>query len=237
MRRNPSPDPAPTTPAPSVGAPVPSDEAIVARVVAGEQALFELLLRRHNQRIYRTVRAILGRDDDVEDVMQDVYVRAFAHLAQFEGRARFSTWLVRIAVNEALGRRRRGGVVVPLPSRDGTDPMDRFQSRRETPEEAATRGELRETLRAATDALPTPLRVVFVLREVEGLPTADVAAALDTSEGAVKVRLHRARAALRGEIDRRLGAAAATLFGFAGARCDRVVAAVLQRLGLPRSPP
>lgn len=218
-----------------VGAPgALTDEDVVARVVAGERALFEVLLRRHNQRVYRTVRAILGRDDDdaIEDVMQDVYVRAFGHLAQFEGRSRFSTWLVRIAVNEALGRRRRGGVVVPLPSRDGTDAMDHFESRREGPEDAAARGELRATLRAATDALPAALRVVFVLRDVEGLPTAEVAEALELTEVAVKVRLHRARSTLRREVDRRIGAAAGELYGFAGARCDRVVEGVLRRLGL-----
>ena len=88
--------------------PIP-DEEIVSRIVAGDVSLFELLMRRHNQRIYRTVRAVLGADDDAEDVMQQAYLNAFSHLRQFEGGARFTTWLTRIAVNEALALRRRSG--------------------------------------------------------------------------------------------------------------------------------
>jgi RNA polymerase sigma factor (sigma-70 family) len=85
-----------------------SDESIVARVVAGDTEAFELLMRRHNRRVYRAVRAILRNDGEAEDAMQEAYVSAFAHLRDFGGRSRFSTWLVRIAVYEALGRLRRG---------------------------------------------------------------------------------------------------------------------------------
>src|SRR6185436_19693826 len=85
------------------------DELLVRRILAGETACFELLMRRNNQRVFRAVRAIVGSDDEAQDVMQEAYVNAYAHLADFAGRARFSTWLVRIAVNEAFARARRNG--------------------------------------------------------------------------------------------------------------------------------
>jgi RNA polymerase sigma-70 factor (ECF subfamily) len=213
-----------------------SDEDVVARVLTGETALYEILLRRYNQRVFRVARSVLRDDVEAEDVMQQAYVDAYAHLSQFAGQARFSTWLTRIAFHEALARlkrRRREGSLRAAPQPDG-DPMEMVRSSAPSPEEQALHGELRGHLEAAIDALPTTYRTAFVMREVEGLSTSETAACLGKSEDVVKTRLHRARALLREELYRRAGANAASAFGFQGARCDRVVAAVFERLRLGR---
>jgi RNA polymerase sigma-70 factor, ECF subfamily len=202
-----------------------SDEEIVGRVLSGEAALFEMIMRRYNQRLFRTVRAYTPNASEAEDVLQEAYVNAYRNLAQFEGRARFSTWLTRIAIHEALARqktRRRFTAVDGLEQEPAMDP---------TPEERATSSELRGVLQRAIDALPESLRAVFMLREVEGLDTDETAECLGISEANVKVRLHRARALLRSEIDREMGSEVRRLHQFAGERCDRIVAGVLQRIG------
>ena len=218
-----------------------SDEEVVARVLAGDLPLFEVLMRRHNQRLYRTARAIVRDDAEAEDVMQETYVRAYAALGQFEGRAQWATWLTRIAVNEALARVRARGRFV---SREATEVMEDdvmakeppLPARSEGPEAAASARELGALVEHAMDDLPDTYRAVFVLREVQELSTAETAACLEVSEELVKVRLHRARAELRRLMDARLGAATREVFDFHASRCDRVVAAVLERIaaGTPR---
>ncbi len=203
-----------------------TDEEIVRRVVAGDSAFFEILMRRHNQRIYRAVRAVLGSDDDVEDVMQQTYLNAYQHLSSFAGEARFSTWLTRIAVNEALGRRRRRVFVqeddeMALTLADATTP---------DPEQQASASELRAVMEREVAALPDAFRTIFVLREVEGLSTAEAAECLGISEDLAKTRLHRARTQLRENLYRRAGVTLATIYAFGNERCDRVVAAVMARL-------
>jgi RNA polymerase sigma-70 factor (ECF subfamily) len=209
-----------------------SDEQIVNQVVEGHTALFEVLMRRHNERLYRAARAILRDDAEAEDVIQQAYVNAYSHLRQFDRRSAFATWLTRIAVHEAISRaRRRGryqsigdGDLVPFPA---TFPMQSVPD----PERQAFIREMRVVLEAAVDALPDGYREVFMLREIEGLSTADTAACLDVSESVVKTRLLRARAALRRDLTERVGTAAATSFAFLRPRCDKVVAAVLARIG------
>ena len=209
-----------------------SDEEVVRRVREGDTPLFEVLMRRYNQRLYRVARGILRDDAEAEDVMQHAYVEGYLHIGQFEGRAAFSTWLTKIAVYEALARLRRRGkelLVDPLPEAD-EDPMSTLRSPRPDPEQQAAQGEARVLLEQAIDALPTAYRSVFVLREVEGLSTAESAECLDVSVEVVKTRLHRARALLREELLARAGVAASTAFSFHLSRCDRVVAAVFERL-------
>ena len=205
------------------------DEAVVARVLAGETALFEVLMRRHNPRVYRAVRAILGDDAEAEDVMQQAYVSAYTHLGQFAGNARFSTWLVKIAIHEAFARRRRQHRRVDLVTETGGDGMHKLPASQADPEEKLSRRELGGLLEAAIDALPEIYRLVFVLREVQELSTAEAAACLEVSEEVVKTRLHRARALLRDELYARMGAPA-DVFEFQAPRCDRVVAGVMGRV-------
>ena len=207
-----------------------TDEEVVHQVLDGNTAMFELLMRRYNERLYRTARAITRDEREAEDVTQQAYVNAFSNLRQFRGHARFGTWLTRIAVNEALARVRKRGryeafdeeiqiLETPMPWNAPPDP-----------ERQALTGELRDLLESAIDHLPDGAREVFVLRDVEGLSTAETAASLSVSEDVVKTRLSRARAALRHELLERAGATAPDAFRFYRPRCDRIVARVMARI-------
>jgi RNA polymerase sigma-70 factor, ECF subfamily len=207
------------------------DEQVVVQILGGQTALFEVLMRRHNERLYRAARAILHDESEAEDVMQQAYMNAYAHLRQFDGRSTFATWLTRIAVNEAIARARRRGRYQPLgdderPRADAVVPMRTTND----PERETYRREMRAILEDAVDALPDGHREVFMLRQIEGLSTAETAACLDVSEEVVKTRLSRARAALRQNLFDRVGATAPGSFTFERPRCDRVVAAVLARI-------
>ena len=209
-----------------------TDEEVVARVLAGETGMFEIVMRRHNQRLYRVARAILRNDGEAEDVMQDAYVRAYEHLDQFAGKAKFSTWLTRIAVHEALARQRRGNryqELEPMSEREG-DPMDRFASVTPNPEQQASNSEIRRLLEEAVEKLPDSYRIVFVLRDVEEMSTIDAAEALEITEENVKIRLHRARVLLRKNLYACAGIERKEAFNFNAVRCDRVVKKVFERI-------
>jgi len=206
-----------------------SDGDVVHRVRAGDTALFEVLMRRHNQRVYRVARAVVKDEDEAEDVMQQAYVNAYTHLDQFGERAQFSTWLTRIALNEALGRRRRARDTQPLDTTDDAS-MEPLTAIGPDPERQAYAGELGRLLEASIDALPAMYRLVFMLRDVEGLSTSETAECVGLGEEAVKTRLHRARAFLRRELFQRAGAGTAEAFQFHLSRCDRLVAAVFETL-------
>lgn len=208
-----------------------TDEEVVERVRAGETALFEVIMRRYNQRLFRTARAILGNDGEAEDVTQDAYVRSYTHLNQFEGRAKFSTWLTRIVVHEALARLRARQRFVAIDATPGSpeDGMN-LKSEEPSPEQEVLNHTIRIVLEAAVDKLPETYRSVFMLREVEGMSTSETADCLDLSEETVKVRLHRARSMLRKHIYAQTGAVTAGAFQFLGARCDRIVSSVLERI-------
>ena len=208
-----------------------ADGEIVRRIREGESALFEVLMRRHNQRVYRTARSVLKDEAEVEDVMQQAYINAFTHLHQFEERAQFSTWLTRIVLNEAFARRQKLQTAGTLINHV-EDPavMETMRSTQATPERQAYADELRRVLEDAVDELPENYRLVFVMRDVEGLSTGETSAGLGLGEEAVKTRLHRARAMLRRSVSSRLGIVAPGAFEFPAVRCDRVVAAVLARI-------
>ena len=213
-----------------------SDTEIVGRVRGGETALFEMLMRRHNQRVYRLVRAVMKDEADVEDVMQQAYISAFTHLHQFEERSQFSTWLIRIALNEAFARRRKMRVPESTvriqfdldDDRGGF--METLTSPQADPERQAYAQELRRVLEAAVDTLPESYRTVFMLRDIEGLSTSETGEGLGLGEEAVKTRLHRARGMIRQAVTERIGGVAAAVFQFHAPRCDRVVAGVLARI-------
>jgi RNA polymerase sigma-70 factor (ECF subfamily) len=210
-----------------------TDEQVVARVLAGDTALYELLMRRHNQRLYRIARAILRDNAEAEDVMQDAYVRAYQSLATFEGRAKFATWLTRIAVNEALARVRKRSRFQSL---DASDPphgdlMNSAASSDRSPEQKSYDQELSNVIEKAALSLPDDYRLVFVLRDVEGMSTEETAHCLNLTQENVKVRLHRAHAKLRKELYAAFGSNAALCFQFHAVRCDRVVSGVFKTLG------
>lgn len=207
----------------------PSDEQIAKRVLAGETALFEVLMRRHNPRVYRAVRSILRDEAESEDAMQQTYVQAFSHLSGFTGGSKFSTWLTRIAMNEALMRVRKKGRAeraLAVPEAEQGEAMQE-----PSPEARAETREMTAVLEVAVDRLPEMYRSVFMLREVEELSTAEAAEVLSVSEDVIKTRLRRAKALVREEICEMVGMGAAEAFQFHAPRCDRVVAAVLARIG------
>jgi RNA polymerase sigma-70 factor, ECF subfamily len=210
----------------------PSDELLVERVKEGDLSAFELLVRRHNQRLYRAVRSVLRSGEDVEDAMQDTYFAALKHIDQFEGRARFGTWLLQIGINEARARLRRRGRLVALDDLPGENEAVASLSEHQpvrTPEQQVGNHEIVAVVEAAIDRLPADYRQVLVLRMVDSLDTAETAEVLGMGESAVRQRLHRAREMLEKDVERRVGSVMQAAFGFLGDRCDRIVAEVMRR--------
>lgn len=221
-------------PTDGVGAVAPgnglSDETVIQRVLAGETAMFELIMRRYNQRLFRVIRSLAPDDAEAEDLLQETYLRAFKHLSQFQHKARFSTWLTRIAVHTATAGLRRwkrqplylshaAMAQTPCQQPGGREPTTRLSD-----------AELVALLTQAIDTLPHDLRAVFVLRKVEGLDTEQTAECLGLTTANVKVRLHRARAELRHRMEQRVGAQVGQVWAFGAERCDRVVTRVLRKL-------
>jgi RNA polymerase sigma-70 factor (ECF subfamily) len=212
-----------------------SDNELAARAVLGDAHAFEAILRRHNRLLFRSARSILKDDAETEDALQEAYLRAWRALAGFRADAKLSTWLVRIVVNEALGRlRRRGALVIPLDTGVDADDQGPEASMADDPDRQpdriAMRGEMRRLMEARIDRLPDAFRSVFVLRAVEELSVEEVALALDLPEATVRTRFFRARGLLREGLSRDVDLAIGDAFAFAGVRCDRIVAHVLARL-------
>lgn len=222
----------------------PDDDAdLVARVATRDQAAFETLMRRYNSRLFRVARAILKDDAAAEDALQEAYLDAFRHIRDFHGDAQLGTWLTRITINQALMRLRqqkRDRVVVPFDERSRQDAasteisIDRATQmadhRIEPPPQTAWRAEIRALLERRIDELPVAFRTVFIMREVEDMTVDETAACLAVPAATVRTRLFRARALLREALARDIDTAAVEVFGFAGERCDRIVAAVLARV-------
>jgi RNA polymerase sigma-70 factor (ECF subfamily) len=216
-----------------------SDEEVVARVEAGDTALYEVLMRRYNQRLFRVARSILRDDDEAADVTQDTWVRAYASLYQFAGKAMFSTWLTKIAVNEAssrLRKQKRFQRFTADSNQKGAD-MAFVTCSDPDPEQQTLSREAISLLEQAVDTLPDTYRSVFVCRQIENMSTAETAACLDLTEENVKIRLVRAHRMLRNEFYARAGATSSRAFEFMGGRCDRVVRNVFSRLRLSNSGP
>jgi RNA polymerase sigma-70 factor, ECF subfamily len=217
------------------------DDAALVRLAQGRDgAAVRLIMQRHNRRLYRVARSVLGDDSEAEDVVQEAYLRAFTHLDGFRGDAQLSTWLTRIALNEALGRLRRRRPTVDLKHVDAIS--DQGEARviylpsahqDSDPEHAAARAEVRRLLEHAVDQLPEHFRVVFMLRDIEEMSIDDTAWHLGLRPETVKTRLHRARHLLRKSLRDTLSSTLTDVFPFAGARCARITDAVLERLGIP----
>ena len=209
------------------------DTELIARTRGGDMRALEALMRRHNRTLYRTARAILRDDAEAEDAVQEAYLQAYKALGTFRGESKLSTWLVRITANEALMRRRknaRTAVVVPMDTATASEQWENSMSDEPGPEHDALRGEMRRLLESRIDALPDGYRAVFVLRALEELTVEETAAALDIPEPTVRTRYFRARGLLRESLARDIDRSLDDAFGFAGERCDRIVANVLERI-------
>lgn len=212
----------------------PADAELAARAASGDATAFESIMRQHNRLLFRTARSILKSDAEAEDALQDAYLRAWRAMGSFRADAKLSTWLVRIVINEALGRvRQRHAQVIPLDAAmNSTEPETQASFTADPdrqPERVAMRAEIRRLMEARIDLLPDAFRSVFMLRAVQEMDVEEVAQALGIPEATVRTRYFRARSLLReglaSDIDMALGDA----FAFDGARCDRIVAAVLAR--------
>jgi len=213
------------------------DETLVDLARQGDEGAIRALIKRHNRLLFRVARGIMRNDAEAEDVVQETYVRAFTSLKTFRGEAKLSTWLTRIALNEALGRVRRRRRLVELAELDAANDMNQgcvimFPSSVTTasPETEAARSHIRHVLERAVDQLPDPFRMVFILRDIEGLSTRETAIHLSIRPETVKTRLHRARKLMRAALEETLSAAFGDLFPFDGARCSDVAARVVERL-------
>ncbi len=209
------------------------DDDLVGRIRSGDARAMEALMRRHNRVLFRTARAILRDDAEAEDAVQEAYMSAYRALPTFRGESKLSTWLVRIVANEALMRRRRtarSAEVIPMESTEHSEPQTTDDA---GPEQETLRGQMRQILEARIDRLPDDYRAVFVLRALEELTVEETAAALGITEPTVRTRYFRARSLLRESLARDIDLTLEDAFGFAGARCDRIVAEVLKALDLP----
>jgi len=193
-----------------------SDSAIIARVIGGARDEFEALVRRHNQRLFRAARAIVKSDVEAEDVLQQTWLEIFRHLGQFRGDAQFTTWATRIAVHAAIAHARKQPVIAEVVETGGDATQD------DTVEQA----QLGKILEKCLQQLPQGSREVMVLRDVLELDTAETAAALGLTQEAVRVRLHRARAAVAASLVDRMDG----VYKFDGARCDRITRAVMSAI-------
>ena len=213
------------------------DMELVRRTAAHDHEAFRVLMKRHNQMLYRAARSILKNEAEAEDAVQEAYLQAYRAMGDFRGDAKVSTWLVRIAVNEAITRLHKHARRAEIIHLDGDDLQDQYSSEEsmndsppELPERAALRAEMRKLLEARIDSLPEAFRSVFVLRALEEMSVEETAAALDLNEGTVRTRFFRARALLREWLSRDIDVAQGDAFSFAGARCDRIIANVMAKL-------
>jgi RNA polymerase sigma factor (sigma-70 family) len=212
------------------------DAALVHRVRAGDVAAFELLMRRHNQRLYRLARSMLRDAAEAEDAVQDAYLSAYQAMAMFRGDSSLATWLSRLVVNQCLGRLRRQARrdnIVPMVPMGGPDEQEGLAmpaDDKDGPDRALVRAELRAILERKLDELPESFRTVFVLRSVEELSVEETARTLNLPEATVRSRHFRARSMLRESLAQDIDIAERDVFSFAGERCDRIVASVLKKL-------
>jgi RNA polymerase sigma factor (sigma-70 family) len=207
------------------------EEALVALAKAGDSEAFRLIMTYCNQRLFRIARAVLGSDEEAEDVMQEAYLRAFTNIGGFRGDSSLFTWLGAITLNEARGRLRRSRPMVDLTAIQEQPHVVAFPSATPSNPEAETaRSEIRRLLEQAVDDLPTDFRLVFLLREVEGCSIEETATQLDILPATVKTRHYRACRLLRHALGTRLSAALQDTFPFLGARCAIMTDRVLEKL-------
>ncbi|MER9296516.1 RNA polymerase sigma factor [Mesorhizobium sp. M0621] len=210
----------------------PGDVQLVGRALARDGDAFRTIIKTHNQRLYRIARGVVRNDSEAEDIVQEAYVRAFAHLEAFRGDSSLATWLSRIVINEALGRLRKRRRTVALPENPQAEIIRFPLNPSDDPERTMAQRQILQLVERATDSLPDVYRTVFVARVIEGLSIEETADLLGVRPQTVKTRLHRARALVRKALDDQIGPVLLDAFPFAGRRCERLTSAVMRRLGL-----
>jgi RNA polymerase sigma-70 factor, ECF subfamily len=210
---------------------------LVRRALSRDEAAVRAIMQANNRRLYRLARGILRNDGEAEDVVQEVYVRAFMRLEGFRGESSLATWLSRIAINEALGRRRdkkpgEQWSAFPQDTLEAQIIEFPFSSASADPEKSMAQREIQRVVELAIDELPEAFRLVFIARVMEGMNIEETAELLALKPETVKTRLHRARSMLRDNVEKKIGPVVMDAFPFAGRRCERLTETVLKRLGL-----
>ncbi|MEI8716314.1 RNA polymerase sigma factor [Mesorhizobium sp. ISC11] len=211
---------------------VPGEMQLVHRALARDGDAFRTIIKTHNQRLYRIARGVVRNDSEAEDIVQEAYVKAFAHLDAFRGDSSLATWLSRIVINEALGRLRKRRKTVALPENPQAEIIRFPLNPSDDPERTMAQRQILQLVEQATDSLPDVYRTVFVARVIEGLSIEETADLPGVRPQTVKTRLHRARALVRKALDDQIGPVLLDAFPFAGRRCERLTSAVMRRLGL-----
>lgn len=214
------------------------DAELARRCASRDRGAINLVISANNQRLFRTAWSILKNRADAEEAVQSAYLQAFAAIGSFEGRSTLSTWLTRIVINEALGRRRAAERRRRQLEKEGVAVMDTYRetlmrgSEAEAPDVALAREQIRSLLEQAVAGLPDSFRTVFVLREIEGLSVEETADILGTPPATVKTRLFRARRRMQEILAPELGNVLSGTFPFAGADCAALTNRVLLALEL-----
>ena len=204
------------------------DFMVVQKVLDGETELFEILLRRYNELLYRTVRSYIDRPSDIDDVMQDTYIKAFQKLYQFKNESLFSTWLIRIGINEALQRKRKFKRYQMLDISNEKGIVQLADRSIMNPERKTMYAESVHIIEKAIDLLPEKYKIVYMLREVQDLEISEISDSLGLSNSNVKVRLHRARNMMKESVMKFSNAKNA--FEFGNSKCDRLVEQVMGKI-------
>jgi len=209
-----------------------TDADIISRILAGEKPLYQLLLRRNNLKLYRVIRSYLKKHEDVQDAMQNTYLKAYENLHKFKNNASFSTWLIRIGINESLTKLKARNKHVTL-KEDGGDEIDKqviklFNHQQNNPENAIIIEEVKQLLEQVVDQLDSKYKTVYILREIEEMSIAKIADCLKISESNTKVRLHRAKLKIRENLFDLIPKS--ELFNFGAENCDNMVAKVYSNI-------
>ena len=205
-----------------------SDDEVIRKVLAGEKAFYELLMRRYNQKLFRVVAGYLSNKEDIADVMQEAYLKAYHKLDQYKFNAAFSTWLIRIAINEALSKHRQDGKYIKFNGDEDelqTKIIELPLAAQQNPEHQLINAEAKIMLEKAILNLSAKYRIVYLLREVEGMSIAQIGDCLQLSSVNVKVRLFRARKMIKEELYQLSATRDPFEFGFN--KCDALVEKVL----------
>ncbi|WP_299172709.1 RNA polymerase sigma factor [uncultured Allomuricauda sp.] len=210
-----------------------TDSEIIKRILAGERELYEILLRRNNQKLFRVIRSYLKDESEVEDIMQNTYLKAFEKLYQFKHSSTYGTWLIRIGINEVLARLKEKGKVVDLYQRSSETKQNSIleipDKTQLNPEKRIIRNEAKQLLENAIDTLEVKYRTVYVLKEIEEMSITDISECLNISKSNVKVRLHRAKNTLKENLYE-LTANKGDVFGFGFSRCDNITEHVMETI-------
>ncbi|MGX1930442.1 RNA polymerase sigma factor [Flagellimonas sp. 2504JD4-2] len=207
-----------------------SESEIIKRILSGERELYEILLRRNNQKLFRVIRSYIKDESEVEDIMQNTYLKAFEKLYQFKQSSAYGTWLIRIGINEVLARLKEKDRVVHLyqrPSETKQNTILEIPDKNQlNPEKRIIRNEAKQLLENAIDALDIKYRTVYILKEIEEMSINEISDCLNITKANVKVRLHRAKNTLKEKLYE-LAASKEDVFGFGFNRCDNITEKVM----------